>query len=148
MDIKKLNDQIHDIKMTKDDSMCDFSKYDHLKDGTCPFTVLLAELELFTDYSRVILRHFPKHERHLLHDDIRKNINTISKNIIVAWKRYHKKTTLIELDIEIEILRMNIRTASRANYISNKSYMEWIRRTVKLGSMVGGWLKHVICNEK
>lgn len=70
-----------------------------------PYAMLLAKIEEIEGYSHTVLQQFPKAERHLLCAEIRASLNTIQRLSVVAWKRYHKKTTLHDLDVEVEVLR-------------------------------------------
>ena len=70
-----------------------------------PFEAMLVKLEELDDYTHVALRQYPKAERHLLAADTRACIDKLLRLTIAAWKRHHKKTTLSELDIEIEVMR-------------------------------------------
>ncbi|WP_427340592.1 hypothetical protein, partial [Caloranaerobacter sp. DY30410] len=51
-------------------------------------------------YGNVCLKQFPKHEKHVLAADIRRTMYNLLQLIIRANKKYHKKTTLQEIDIE------------------------------------------------
>lgn len=94
-------------------------------------------------YGYIALRQFPKHERHVLSAEIRRTMMTIQRLIITAFKRYHKKTTLTDLDIELAVLKRQIRLANELRYIDCKKYQTWISFIVELGKMVGGWIKSV-----
>lgn len=51
------------------------------------------------------LRQFPKWERHVLAAEMRRTLWSLLRLIVVCNKRYFKKTTLQELDAEIDLLR-------------------------------------------
>ena len=55
-------------------------------------------LELL-EYGYVALRQFPKSEKFGLAADIKNQMYDVLRLIIVVNKRYHKKTTMQELDI-------------------------------------------------
>jgi hypothetical protein len=99
---------------------------------------LISELDLF---SHQALLQFPKVERFLLCADIRQSISKIQKLTITAWKRYHKKTTLQELDIEVEILRRLICKSQLLRHINQLKFQSWIDHINEVGKMVGGWIK-------
>ena len=61
--------------------------------------------------------------------------------IIICNKRYHKKTTLTDLDAELDVLRSQVRTAFSLQYIDLKKYEHWARMNDELGRMIGGWMK-------
>jgi len=112
--------------------------YQHLR----PFEGMLTKIEELEDYSRRALVNFPKSERHLLSAEVRLCIERIERITLTAWKRYQKKTTLTDLDIEIEILRRKVRKAERYGYISGRQYRDWAEHISALGSILGGWLRH------
>ena len=67
----------------------------------------------------------------------------IQRLIITAFKRYHKKTTLTDLDIELAVLKRQVRLAKDLNYIDIKRYQKWIEFIVEMGKMTGGWMRSV-----
>lgn len=102
---------------------------------------LQAKLEELEAYTHTALQQYPRIERHLLCADIRSTVSAIQRLTVVAWKRYHKKTTLQELDIEIEVLRQWLRKSLRLKYITPHRYEVWARHVNEIGRMVGGWIK-------
>ena len=106
-----------------------------------PYAALIAKLEELETYTHQALIQYPKMERHLLCADIRRSIAAIERLAVVAWKRYHKKTTLQELDVEVEVLRMWIRKSVRLRYITPHRYEVWAIHVNEIGRMVGGWLR-------
>ena len=62
---------------------------------------------------------------------------------ITAQKRYYKKTTLQDLDIEIMKLRAYIRLAFRLRFLPIEKYENWSAMVVEIGKMLGGWIKTV-----
>ena len=67
----------------------------------------------------IYLNHFPSHERHGLALRIRNTAYEMYDYVIEAQKRYHKKTTLTNLDIKHEQLRMQIRLAYELSYFGH-----------------------------
>lgn len=61
----------------------------------------------------------------------------------MASKRYHKKTTLQDLDVEIATLKFLIRISHDLKYIGDRQYENWQRKVIEMGKMTGGWLKSV-----
>lgn len=92
-------------------------------------------------YGFICLRQFPKSERFILSADIRKSMYLLLRLTIIASKKYHKKTTIQELDIELAMLRQMIRVAYELKYIDMKKYETWSRQLAEIGRMIGGWLK-------
>lgn len=94
-------------------------------------------------YGNICLKQFPKHEKHVMSADIRKSMSKLTKLIIRANKKYYKKTTLEEMDIELEWLRMQIRMAAdqQLRYLPINKYENWSKMLNEIGKMLGGWKK-------
>jgi four helix bundle protein len=94
-------------------------------------------------YGYQSLKQFPKHEKHVLAAEIRLSMLHLQRLIVTAFKRYHKKTTLTDLDIELAILKRQVRLAKDLKYLDIKKYQLWIEKLVEIGRMIGGWIKSV-----
>lgn len=92
-------------------------------------------------YGFICLRQFPKSERFILAADIRKSMYRMLRYTIIASKRYHKKTTIQELDIELAVLKNMVRVSYDLQYMNIKKYENWSRQLSEIGKMTGGWLK-------
>lgn len=92
-------------------------------------------------YGYVALRQFPKYERHVLAAEVRGSMWELLRLIILCNKRYHKKTTMQDLDAELDLLRAQVRTAFALRYIDVKKYEVWSRHLDEIGRMIGGWFK-------
>ena len=68
---------------------------------------MLEKMEDVSAYSRIAMRQFPRYEKFLLAAEIRTAISEIKRLLIRAAKRYYKKTTLEDLDIELELVMAN-----------------------------------------
>lgn len=108
-----------------------------------PYAVLLAKIEELDAYSQIALQQYPRIERYAMCADIRHSLATIERLVIVAWKRYFKQTTLQDLDVEIEVLRMWLRKSLRLRYVTPHRFETWARQVDEIGRMVGGWIKSV-----
>ncbi|MFM4747202.1 diversity-generating retroelement protein Avd [Aeromonas veronii] len=93
-------------------------------------------------YGYVALRQFPKSERHVLGAEIRTSMLTLMRLVITAAKRYHKKTTLTDLDVELAVLQNQVRLARDLAYLPIGKYQHWSGLNLEIGRMIGGWLKH------
>lgn len=102
--------------------------------------IILTKIEELEKYTRVALRQFPKTEKFILSAEIRKQIFCIKRNTIRAAKKYHKKTTLQDLDIDIETLRSYIRVSYRLRYIDEHKLGVWMDIVDEIGRMAGAWL--------
>jgi len=94
-------------------------------------------------YGYQALKQFPKHEKHVLGAEIRLSMLQLQRLVITAFKRYHKKTTLTDLDIELAILKRRVRLAKDLRYLDIKKYQLWIEKLVEIGRMIGGWIKSI-----
>jgi four helix bundle protein len=94
-------------------------------------------------YGYVALRQFPKSERHVLSQEIRQSLWRLLRLIVVCNRRYYKKTTLQDLDAELDLLRSQVRMAQSLGYLPFKKYEVWSRMLDEIGRMVGGWMKSV-----
>lgn len=104
----------------------------------------------------IYLNHFPSHERHGLALRIRNTAYEMYDYVIEAQKRYHKKTTLTNLDIKHEQLRMQVRLAFELGYfghpktekvstekLNTKRYLAISLKIDEIGKIIGGWVKSV-----
>lgn len=110
----------------------------------------------FANLMNVYLNHFPKHERFGLCLHIRQAAYDTYALIVESQKRYHKKTTLSNLDVKHEQLRMLIMLAHEMGYFAFKDgrisrdassleshrYCALSRMIDELGRMIGGWIAH------
>ena len=92
-------------------------------------------------YAYKALAQFPKSEKFALATDMKKCMDTIMERIIEANKKYYKKTTLQELDVEVEKLKAYIRLAYTLGFLPPKKYEIWSGMAVEIGKMAGGWIK-------
>ena len=92
-------------------------------------------------YGYVALRQFPTFERHVLAAEMRQSMLGLLRLIVVCNKRDHKKTTLQELDAELDLLRCQVRLAKDLGYLDFKKYETWAKHNDEIGRMVGGWIK-------
>lgn len=101
-----------------------------------------------TKYAYVVLKQFPRYEKHGLASEIRTSIWQIHRLIVTALKRYHKKTTLTELDIELAVLRKQTRLSMELGYIDVRRYQLWSGLIVEICKMLGGWIKQNNTNQQ
>lgn len=112
----------------------------------------------FANLLNVYLNHFPKHEKYGLCLAIRQAAYDVYGYIVEAQKRYHKKTTLTNLDVRHEQLRMLINLAQEMGYFGFKDgrsrgkdfdpkdlaahrFLTLSRNVDELGRMIGGWMQ-------
>lgn len=112
----------------------------------------------FAKILNVYLNHFPKYERYALANRIRNTTYGIYDYITESQKRYFKKTTLTNLDITHEKLRMQLFLAYELGYFHFKDGRQSDKKPEELeehrfgaisklndelGKMIGGWIKKV-----
>ncbi len=94
-------------------------------------------------YAYPVLSQYPKSEKFSLCADIKHVMDQMLELIITAEKKYFKKTTLQDLDIEIAKLKAYIRLSYDMKFISGHTYEVWSGKVVEIGKMLGGWMKAV-----
>ena len=60
---------------------------------------------------------------------------------IEAEKKYYKKTTLQELDVEIAYMRILVKRAYRLKFMPEKKKNIMLEYLSEIGRMLGGWMK-------
>lgn len=103
--------------------------------------LIRQKCEAMIEYGHVAIRQFPKYERHVLGAEIRATLWRLLRLIVVCHKRYFKKTTLQDLDVELDLLRAQVRMAKAMGYLDFKKYEFWAKLNDEIGRMVGGWIK-------
>lgn len=94
-------------------------------------------------YGYNALRQFPKSEKHTLAAEIKRSMIRLLSLIIACNKKHYKKTTMQELDIELDVLRSYIRLAMTLRFLPLKKYEIWSGQLNEIGRMIGGWFKSV-----
>lgn len=100
----------------------------------------------------IYLNHFPKFEKYALANNIRNTAYELYDLITECNKRYFKKTTITNLDIVHQKLRMQIYLANELGYFAfingkkeesnpEQKYMAIERHVDELGRMIGAWIK-------
>lgn len=101
-------------------------------------------------YGSPALIQFPKSEKYVLASKIRESMYRMFELAVTIEKKYYKKTTLQELDVELDVLRHLIRMAADKKLYPNqapclpfKKYEYWARCLDEIGRMIGGYMKTV-----
>ena len=95
------------------------------------------------NYAYPALAQYPKGEKFALVADMKRCMDVMLERIIEANKKYYKKTTLQELDVEVEKLKAYVRLSYNLGFLPPKKYEQWSGLVVEIGRMVGGWIKSV-----
>lgn len=112
--------------------------------------ILKEKIADMVKYGKRAVAHFPRRERQTA-DEIRASMLTMLRLAIKIKKRYYKKTTLQELDEELDVLREMLRVASDKDYYDQniapplpfKKYEHWARLLDEIGRILGGYMKSV-----
>lgn len=106
----------------------------------------------------IYLNHFPRHEKYALANRIRNTAYEVYDLISESQKRYFKKTTLTDLDIAHEKLRMQLCLANELGYFgfvagkeskdvrenpAQHRFLAITRMIDELGRMIGGWIMKI-----
>ena len=96
-------------------------------------------------YGNICLRQFPKSEKYALANDIKDSMYALLRLIITANKRYYKKTTLQDIDVELDTLRTLIRLSAdkEFQFLPLRKYENWSKMLAEIGKMLGGWMKAI-----
>jgi four helix bundle protein len=110
----------------------------------------------FAKLLNIYLNHFPKHEKYALANQIRRTAYEVYDLISEGQKKYYKKTTLTDLDIKHEKLRMQLHLANELGYFqfsdgrsvlygqknpAKHRYLTINLMVDELGRMIGGWIQ-------
>lgn len=110
------------------------------QDGDRDPLLILGKIEDMMLYAYPVLNAYSKYERFVLAADIKRCMDQAMERTIEANKKYYKKTTLQELDVEIDKLRKYVRLSYRLKYIDFKKYKQWSEQVNEIGRMLGGWM--------
>jgi len=94
-------------------------------------------------YGYVCLRQFPKSEKFALAREIKQVMAGMLRLIIQANKRYYKKTTLQDIDVELATLRTYVRLSKDMGFLPFNKYENWAKMLDEIGKMLGGWIKSI-----
>ena len=99
-------------------------------------------LEL-VNYSNDIVRKYPKCENFALVQEIKISLYLGLRNLMYAVKSFNKKDKLQhlnELDINLSLLKVQIRLSYKYRYISLQNYQSWSTIITDICNMLGGWI--------
>lgn len=99
-------------------------------------------------YTKQAVANFPRNERQTA-AEIRRTMLHMYELSIIIEKKYYKKTTAQELDVNIDILRHLVRMAREGRFygqnvtppLSPKQYEIISRMLDEIGRLVGGYIK-------
>jgi len=112
----------------------------------------------FIKLLNIYLAHFPKQEKYALSNRIRNTAYEVYDLIAETQKRYHKKTTLTNLDITHEKLRMQLYLAYELGYfqfrdgkqidvkpkkLEERRFLIISKLNDEIGKIIGSWIKKI-----
>lgn len=103
-------------------------------------SILQKTYDLFP-YLYGSLRQYPKSEKHTLVAETKDAAFSLLRLLVTANKRYHKKTTLQDADIALEMLRYYIRLGKDLGFLPIAKYENLSKMTTEIGCMLGGWIR-------
>lgn len=95
------------------------------------------------EYGYQALKQFPRSEKHTFAAEIKDAMIKLLKLIITANKKYHKKTTVREMDTQLELLTTYIRLAKDLEFLPFRKYGIWSTKLNEVGKLIGGWMKTI-----
>lgn len=87
------------------------------------------------------VQQYPKAEKYALAADTKTAAYELLRLLITANKRYHKKTTMQDADIQLDVLRHLIRLGKDLGIMPTKKFEILSGMTTEIGKMLGGWIK-------
>ena len=103
--------------------------------------LIVKKITDMMEYAYLALAQFPRSEKQAMVADIKRCIDRLLERAIEANKKYFKKNTLQEMDVELAKLKKYIRLAYRLKFLPFKKYKNWTEKTKEIGRMLGGWIK-------
>lgn len=100
-------------------------------------------------YSNNIVRKYPKCENFSLVKEIKNSLYIGLRNLMYAIKSYNKNNKLKylnELDINLDLLKIQVRLSHKYKYISTQNYQSWSQLITDICNMLGGWI--IACQKK
>lgn len=111
-------------------------------------SILRTKLNELIHYTHIALEQFPKKEKYQLCADIKDSLYKATRLTIQMERRYYKKTTLQDIDVEIDFLRTLVRLSYQLGYISTGHLEAWMQQVDEAGKILGGLIKHFATKPK
>lgn len=84
---------------------------------------------------------YPRSEKLGLVADYKKCLFQFLILIITAQKKYFKKTTLQDADVQLELLRMFNDLSYDMKFVDEKRYILVSEKLCEIGRLLGGWIR-------
>jgi len=101
------------------------------------------KVEDMLKYGYPALAQFPKSEKFAMAQDIKKSMLSLLEQVIRTNRTREKRPLLYTIDVELEVLRTQIRLAMELEFLPFGKYEVWSNHLAEIGRMLGGWLKSV-----
>jgi len=126
-------------------------------------SALVREFMIMRKQLNLYLNHFPNYEKHALSLRIRNKADEVFENIVKGVKKYHKITTLTDLDVAHEQLRSLVYLAYELEYFNysdtrdkhNNGVLRGQERYIcisamidSVGRLVGAWIQNEKSKDK
>ena len=111
---------------------------------SCEDLIIYKEYMILLQYTEHIVIKYPKIERNVMVEDIRKRTYEGISYIIYASKEVDKNKRikiLSRLDSNLKILKVLVRISFKKKYISGKNYYAWSKKITDIGMLTGGWIR-------
>ena len=98
----------------------------------------------FYDFMLWTIRHvekFPRHHRYSLGLAIENRLQRLLELLIRAKYSKEKKALLGDFNVELEVLRFQMRMAQDLRVLAVKSHGYAMQSMQAMGSQIGGWIK-------
>jgi len=92
-------------------------------------------------YVNIYTKHFPKHEKFVLAENIRIKSYELLEIVVTINKKIHKKTDISNLNVKHEVLRQMVNISFELGYSTQKSYHHLSLLIDEIGKMIGAWIK-------
>ena len=100
-------------------------------------------------YSNDIVRKYPKSENFALVNEIKTSLYSGLRSLMYAVKTYRKHDKLQylnEFDINLNLLKVQVRLSYKYKYITMQNYQTWSTLITDICNMLGGWISScLIC---
>lgn len=122
-----------------------------IEDGKRPGNFILAEKICdMMKYGLPLVDNFPRRNRKIA-DTMRESMCAMLHLAVRLEKKYYKKTTLEDLDIELAVLKKFIVIASDRDYCGERFAPPltlhqrdiWSRQNEEIGKLIGGYKKYI-----
>lgn len=104
----------------------------------------LKIIQDFYDFMLWMIRHiekYPRHHRYSLGYAMENRMQKILQLLLKAKYYKDKRAMLNDANIELEVLRFQLRLSKDLNILSVKSYGFGSKSLLEVGSQAGGWSK-------